>query len=264
MKFKTLLLTLSLATLSSYTLQAASSGETLFEAKCAMCHVKVRPDDKSTLVAPPAMGVMRHVKMNYETKESGVAFMVSYVMNPQRADAVCEPKSIQRFGLMPSQKGVISEAELKLISEWMYDNFTPTGGMYKNKGKGCKKGQGKADKKGKKSSPFLISSGLPHMTMLIKQNWDNPELGLTPEQKEKLLVVRKRTMSGIKAVKPKVMKLERKIKELTMRGDTTSKLNPMVDVLAGLKAELTKVQIQCIYDSKNILNKKQVQFLLYR
>ena len=127
MKFKILLIALGLITLSSSALQAASPGKTLFEAKCAMCHVKVRPDDKSTLVAPPAMGVMRHVKMQYETKESAVAFMTSYIMNPQRADAVCKPQSIERFGLMPSQKGVVTEAELKVISEWMYDNFNPMG-----------------------------------------------------------------------------------------------------------------------------------------
>ena len=88
-----------------------------------MCHVKVRPDDKSTLVAPPAAGVMRHVKMNYDSKESAVGFMMSYIMNPQIADAVCKSKSIERFGLMPSQKGLVSRAELKRISEWMYDNY---------------------------------------------------------------------------------------------------------------------------------------------
>jgi hypothetical protein len=260
MKFTNLLLTLGLISLSSSTLQAASSGETLFEAKCAMCHVKVRPDDKSTLVAPPAMGVMRHVKMNYETKESAVAFMVSYILDPKRDKAVCKSKSIQRFGLMPSQKGIVTEAELKVISEWMYDNFTPMGGM--NKGKNCMEGKAKRNSDVKISSPFLIGSGLPHMTMLIKQNWDNAELGLSSEQKEKLLVVCKTTVQGIKAVKPKAMKLERKIKELTMSGAATSKILPMVDVLADFKAQLTKVQIQCIYDSKNILTKKQTQFLV--
>ena len=261
MRFKNLLLTLSLIPLSSYTLQAASSAETLFDSKCAACHVKTRPDDKSTLVAPPVMGVMRHVKMEYSTKESAVAFMTSYVLDPQKAKAVCRAQSIERFGLMPSQKGQVSEAELKLISEWMYDNFPQAGAMQKE-GKNCKQDQPKA--KAEKSSPFLIGSGLPHMTMVIKQNWDNPELGLTPEQKEKLLVVRKTTISGVKALKPKTMKLENKSKELTLSSAATSKLHPMVDVLADFKAELTKVQIQFIHDSKNILTQKQVKFLLHR
>ncbi len=259
MKIKNILLALSLTILSVSSLQAASSAETLFDAKCAMCHVKVRPDDKSTLVAPPANGVMRHVKMNYETKESAVAFMTSYILDPKRDNAVCKAKSIQRFGLMPSQKGSVSEAELKVISAWMYDNFPKAGDMHK-KGKSCKQEKKKA--KAKKSSPFLISSGLPHMTMLIKNNWENSELGLSAEQKKKLLVVRKSTISGIKAVKPKAMKLEKKINELTMSGAATSKLDPMVDVLADFKAQITKVQIKCIHDSKNILTQKQVKFLL--
>ncbi len=257
MRFKYLLLALSLTTLSSYTLQAASSAETLFDAKCAICHVKVRPDDKSTLIAPPASGVMRHVKMNYKTKESAVTFMISYILDPKREAAVCESKSIKRFGLMPSQRGVVSEAELKVISEWMYDNL-PQAGTMQTAGKNCKQEK----RKTKESSPFLISSGLPHMTMLIKQNWESHELGLSAEQKEKLLVVRKTTVQGIKAVKPKAMKLERKINELTMNGAATSKLNPMVDVLADFKAQITKVQIKCIHDSKNILTKKQAAFLL--
>ncbi|MEN8146360.1 MAG: hypothetical protein ABFR02_01930 [Campylobacterota bacterium] len=137
MRFKNQLLALSLIALSSYTLQAAPSAETLFDSKCASCHIKVRPDDKSTLVAPPAMGVMRHVKMQYSTKESAVAFMTSYVMDPQKAKAVCRAQSIERFGLMPSQKGNVSEAELKLISEWMYDNY-PRGGAMQKEGKNCK------------------------------------------------------------------------------------------------------------------------------
>ena len=60
------------------------------------------------------------------------------------------------------------------------------------------------------------------------------------------------------------MQLEKKIRELTLSGAATSKLDPMVDVLAGFKAEITKVQIRCIHNSKNILTKKQVVFLLDR
>ena len=131
-------------------------------------------------------------------------------------------------------------------------------------------GQGKAQKQNKmgkkqgKPSPFLISKGLPHMTKMIKQNWDNPKLGLTQDQKKKLLVVRKTTVGGIQALKPQVMPLQKKIKKMTMNGADTSKLNPMIDELAVLKAKMTKVHVKCIHDSKNILTKEQVQFLLKR
>ena len=40
----------------------AEDGATLFKAKCAACHQTSRPQDMSTLIAPPVMSVMRHVK----------------------------------------------------------------------------------------------------------------------------------------------------------------------------------------------------------
>ena len=69
-------------------------------------------------------------------------------------------------------------------------------------------------------------------------------------------------MQGIKAVKPKAMMLEKEIRTMTLSGADTSKLNPMIDRLAELKAQVSKVHVKCIHDSKNILTKKQVQFLL--
>ncbi|MEA2027716.1 MAG: c-type cytochrome [Campylobacterota bacterium] len=99
----------------------------LFKAKCSTCHQITRPDDISTLVAPPIMGVMNHVKMEYSTKEEAVTFMVNYVLNPSREKAVCIPRSIKRFGLMPSQKGNVSKEELTKIANYLYDNFPKRG-----------------------------------------------------------------------------------------------------------------------------------------
>ena len=101
-----------------------------FEAKCAMCHTTTIPQDRSKLVAPPIMGVMRHVKMHYPHKEEAINFIVDYVMNPSKKKAVCMPQKIQRFGLMPSLKGQISVDELKEVAGWLYDNFANfKGGM---------------------------------------------------------------------------------------------------------------------------------------
>ena len=121
-------------------------------------------------------------------------------------------------------------------------------------------------KKGNKKagSPFLITVGLPHMTKLVKQHWDDPKLGLSGEQKEKLLVVRKATISGVKAVKPQIMQLEQKIKQMTMAGADTAKITPLIDKVAKLKADASKVHVQCIHDTKNILTKEQVAYLLGR
>jgi len=118
----------------SITLFASTTAE-VFDTKCAMCHIKTMPKDRSKLVAPPLMGVMRHVKMSYPKKEDAVAFIVDYVQNPSATKAVCMKQKIKRFGLMPSQKGNISQKELKEVAEWMFDNYPPSnfrGGMKKS------------------------------------------------------------------------------------------------------------------------------------
>ncbi len=114
-----------LATAMLFSSLFASDAQQIFEAKCAMCHTTTIPQDRSKLIAPPIMGVMRHVKMHHPNKEEAVNFIVDYTMNPSKKKAVCMPQKIQRFGLMPSLKGQISVKELKEVAGWLYDNFPP-------------------------------------------------------------------------------------------------------------------------------------------
>ncbi|MBN2870336.1 MAG: cytochrome c [Campylobacterales bacterium] len=102
---------------------------TLFEQKCSICHMQQRPhaDLMETMVAPPIMGVMKHVKEAKPTRNEAVAFVADYVFNPTRDKAVCQPQAIQRFGLMPSQKGNLTKEEALIIAEYLYDNFGSRG-----------------------------------------------------------------------------------------------------------------------------------------
>jgi len=244
--------------------QAVESGEALYDAKCAGCHLKTRPQDISSLVAPPVTGVMKHVKMQYSDKASALAFISEYVLNPQRDKAVCLSERIKAFGLMPSQRGIVSEAELALIAGWMYDNFPPSNTAKQ----GCMcPPQGLKTQKAVKIeafSPFLISSGLPHMTKLLIQHGDDPELALSEDQKKQLLIVRKTTMQNVKRLSPQIEALESKIKTMTMKGETTQALFPMIEQLSQLKTEITKAHIQCIHDTKSILTQKQTERLLQK
>jgi mono/diheme cytochrome c family protein len=104
-----------------------SKGKELFTQKCATCHTLGRPTDMSKVVAPALNGVMRHLKMSYGEKDKAVAFIKDYVVNPSESKAICMPQKIKRFGLMPSQKGLVSEEELELISTWMFDNYPEKG-----------------------------------------------------------------------------------------------------------------------------------------
>ncbi len=128
MKYRIAVLAVIVATFT-LSLQAEEEGRRLFEAKCSGCHLaqKPTPAQRSGMVAPPAMGVMYHVKERYGERPEAIAFIVDYVLEPKREKAVCMERSIRRFGLMPSQKGVVSEAELEKIAAYMYDTFPPAG-----------------------------------------------------------------------------------------------------------------------------------------
>ena len=133
---------LSLSAISFSTLQASEkSGEELFKTNCIACHVTAHPEDESKLVAPPIMGAVRHVKEKFATKDEAVKFIVDYAQNPTKKKAVCDPESIARFGLMPSLKGAVSEADLKKIAEYVYDTYP--NGQGKGRGRGHGKGHGR-------------------------------------------------------------------------------------------------------------------------
>jgi len=129
---------LELASKKSSKTKTATNPEAknLFQAKCASCHAIAKPTDMSKLVAPVIMGVMRHVKMSYSDRDKAITFMKDYILNPTQEKAICMPQKIRRFGLMPSQKGVVTEAELDIMLPWIYDNFPPKGFRGMGHGKG--------------------------------------------------------------------------------------------------------------------------------
>ena len=270
MKLTKILLPLSLI-FSISSIQASEKGEELFNAKCQSCHIKTVPTDFSKLVAPPVFGVVRHVKMQHKTKAEAVKFISTYTLNPQRDKAVCMPQKIKRFGLMPSQKGNVTENELKIIASWMYDNFAITNSANVKQvnscnSKNCKQQNScnskKSTKANKKASPFLITKGMPHLTRLVKISWNDKTLNLTKEQKEKLLVVRNETMQSVKRISPKVKQLEQKVVFMTMNGEKLDRVYALAQKLSKLKLEATKVHIRCIHKTQKILTPLQLQYLL--
>jgi len=112
------------------------------------------------------------------------------------------------------------------------------------------------------NSPFLIKAGLPHMTKMVKMNWNNPVLALTPEQKQKLIVVRKETLSVVMQLKPEVMRLKREIVQGTLMGAKATEMKEKVKTLALKEAKATIVHLNCIEKTKEILTKDQLFFLL--
>ncbi len=115
----------------------ALNGEKIFDAKCASCHVKLISKEETLkrikqMKAPPMIEVSHQLKSNIKIAEDidneihravVVAFIKDYVINPHLDKSMCNGGALDRFGLMPSQKGKISDEELDTVAQWVYDYY---------------------------------------------------------------------------------------------------------------------------------------------
>ena len=112
------------------------------------------------------------------------------------------------------------------------------------------------------SKPFLVTGKMPHLTGILKQHWDDPELKLTPEQKTGLLLIRKNTMAEVMGLAKELDQLESSLAEQAMAATPPDQLAPLVDKISDLKTEATMVHLRCIYDTMEILDDRRLTTLL--
>ena len=113
-----------------------------------------------------------------------------------------------------------------------------------------------------KSSPFLITGKIPHLTKLLMQQWDDPELNLSDLQKPKLLEIRKETLTRVRDLAPEIGSLEKQVADGIFSGQTAEDLSSIVTTIAKLKAEETMIQLRCIDATQKILDQRQLEVLL--
>jgi cytochrome c553 len=244
----------------SSTLLFASDAKTLLEKNCASCHMLTTPtiDMIPELKAPAMDAVGFHLKLAMQDPKEIEKFIVDYVQNPDASKSVCESNKVQKFGVMPSLKGKVSKEDLEKIAAYIAAHYPSKAfsAMIKEVQKNDKMSA-------LLNSPFLINkNGLPHLTKLLIQNWDKAKLGLTPEQKEKLLKIRKDTLSKVKKLKEQISTLETEVIEAMVDRENPKTVDAQIEKIAKLKAEATRVHLQCIYQTLNILNDDQVAYLL--
>jgi cytochrome c len=103
------------------------NAKALLQEKCSTCHnlempPLTSPDEK----APPIMAVSFHVhdfvKPSDESQRTAKAieFVVDYVRAPSLEKSFCDKESLQRYGVMPSQKDNVTEDELRAIASYMF------------------------------------------------------------------------------------------------------------------------------------------------
>ena len=112
-----------------------------------------------------------------------------------------------------------------------------------------------------KQKPFLIHGQLPHLSGTIMQLWDDEDLALTRKQKIKLKQIRVRTVGGLGTIKGEVFPLEAEIVKASANGASPDSLEEDVEKLAELRAEATMLHLKCIYDTKKVLSKEQLQII---
>jgi len=119
---KKLLLATILVT--SSLLAQSSDIETLAVEKCGSCHLigAITKDKLNNMSAPPSWAISKKVNTAYPDRADAIKFIVEYTMNPSEDKMLFSHKTKERFGLMPSQKDMISEDELKAVTEYILDN----------------------------------------------------------------------------------------------------------------------------------------------
>ncbi|KYJ87683.1 c-type cytochrome [Sulfurovum riftiae] len=238
----------------------AGNGEALVKKHCASCHMLKKPEplEMEAVKAPPFDAVVFHVKDAISDAGEQKMFMIDYIQDPDASKSVCESNKVTKFGVMPSMKGQVTEAELNEIMDYLLETYphpefvSMLNEILKNDALAALK-----------SSPFLINnSNLPHMTKLLIQNWDKAKLGLTAEQKEKLLIVRKETMNGVAEIRKKLKVLEFDVADAMMDREDPKSVEKLLEEIAKLKLEATKIHIKCISETTSILSEEQVAVLL--
>lgn len=114
----------------------AVDGYGVYKKKCMQCHVEMM--EKSDVLknihklkAPPMIEVSNRLKENIIIKEEDedvkrrviIAFIKDYIENPSVQYSMCHPIAIEKFGIMPSLKGKLSDKERQAVAEWIHDRY---------------------------------------------------------------------------------------------------------------------------------------------
>jgi len=135
--------TLFFATLALTLTLNAQTGNTIYKAKCAVCHTLKPMMDKNqmmnmsqknrmammqkmmkTMKAPPMNKVSAKLKDALKNdKKAFIAFVSDYIVNPSAEKAHCMPMALKRFGTMPPIGKMMSKKDINIIATWLFENF---------------------------------------------------------------------------------------------------------------------------------------------
>ncbi len=131
-----MMLVMSSMAYAKYEQDGPVNGYEVYKKKCQMCHVERLTKKQAlasfkTLKAPPMNEVSARMKENILVKNNDeevkrqliLTFMRDYIINPDIDKSMCHMGALDRFDVMPSQKGKLTKEELYAVTEWVHDNY---------------------------------------------------------------------------------------------------------------------------------------------
>jgi len=110
------------------TILSAQSGDEIFTKNCASCHATILGitndggyDNKYITHAPYIIELVAKLKEETSSKEEFSAFIREYIQNPNKRKSLYGKRAIKEFGLMPSLKGAMSDEEINVLVDYLYE-----------------------------------------------------------------------------------------------------------------------------------------------
>ena len=125
----------SLLTMSAVA-NGSKEGYAVYKSVCAACHVELMSAKEAVknmdkISAPPMVEVSQRLKKMIKfndndeevQRELVLTFMRDYIINPSIDKSMCRLGAIDKFDVMPSLKGQLTEKQIKDVTEWVYDRY---------------------------------------------------------------------------------------------------------------------------------------------
>ncbi len=113
-----------------------AQGYSVYQKHCRHCHIEMMEKKEvlktfHTLKAPPMVEVANRLRENILIADDDddvktrvtIAFIKEYIENPDIQYSMCHPMAIEKFGIMPSLKGKLTEEERHAVAEWIIERY---------------------------------------------------------------------------------------------------------------------------------------------
>jgi len=107
-------------------------GKALLKAKCSKCHnIDFPPLNFDNEIAPAMMTISFHFNDWFKAPDSSTKlqkqldFISDYIIHPTLEKSFCDKTMLKKFGLMPSQKGNVTEDEIRAIGTYIFTTYLP-------------------------------------------------------------------------------------------------------------------------------------------